>query len=245
LPGRATKTAKSSKKAAPKPRGKAKRAPAKKPKKEPAEENIVQGAATPVEATPEQVAPVVSSEALYHGGPRQEELHLVEPIQREAHVTAPPQPLIAPAPEAEAIALPPSAPQVALPLEHPSSEREEERPEEPSVAEALPPRQNVPPNHVFIGKAPIMGYALSAVMQLTQYPNVVLGPGARPLPGPWTWPKSLYEGWGAASSLSGPSRSTRKSSERALTGATSPRSKSASARKNDRPSHAGVYEMKE
>jgi DNA-binding protein len=174
LPGRATKTAKSSKKAAPKPRGKAKRAPAKKPKKEPAEENIVQGAATPVEATPEQVAPVVSSEALYHGGPRQEELHLVEPIQREAHVTAPPQPLIAPAPEAEAIALPPSAPQVALPLEHPSSEREEERPEEPSVAEALPPRQNVPPNHVFIGKAPIMGYALSAVMQLTQYPNVVL-----------------------------------------------------------------------
>lgn len=174
MPGRATKTAKSSKKAAPKPRGKAKRAPAKKPKKEPAEENIVQGAATPVEATPEQVAPVIPSEALHHGGPRQEELHLVEPIQPEAHVTAPPRPLIAPAPEAEAIALPPSTPQVALPLEHSSSELEEEGPEEPSVAEALPPRQNVPPNHVFIGKAPIMGYALSAVMQLTQYPDVVL-----------------------------------------------------------------------
>jgi len=38
----------------------------------------------------------------------------------------------------------------------------------------MPPRRDVPPNHIFIGKKPVMGYALSAVMQLTQYPEVVL-----------------------------------------------------------------------
>jgi|YelNatPaOPRAMG01_1025707.scaffolds.fasta_scaffold55086_3 DNA-binding protein len=41
-------------------------------------------------------------------------------------------------------------------------------------AEGRPPRRDVPPNHIFIGKKPVMGYALSAVMQLTQYDEVVL-----------------------------------------------------------------------
>lgn len=35
-------------------------------------------------------------------------------------------------------------------------------------------QRSVPPNHIFIGKKPVMGYALSAVMQLTQYDTVVL-----------------------------------------------------------------------
>jgi DNA-binding protein len=35
-------------------------------------------------------------------------------------------------------------------------------------------RRSVPPNHIFIGKKPVMGYALSTVMQLTQYDTVVL-----------------------------------------------------------------------
>ncbi|MEM3267389.1 MAG: hypothetical protein QXR69_01715 [Conexivisphaerales archaeon] len=35
-------------------------------------------------------------------------------------------------------------------------------------------RRSVPPNHIFVGKKPVMGYALSAVMQLTQYDTVVL-----------------------------------------------------------------------
>jgi DNA-binding protein len=47
-----------------------------------------------------------------------------------------------------------------------AEEEEEER--------VLPPREEVPPNHIFVGKKPIMGYALSAVMQLTEYPEVVL-----------------------------------------------------------------------
>lgn len=35
-------------------------------------------------------------------------------------------------------------------------------------------QRTAPPNHIFIGKKPVMGYALSAVMQLTQYDTVVL-----------------------------------------------------------------------
>jgi len=45
----------------------------------------------------------------------------------------------------------------------------------PAVEQAESQSQrSVPPNHIFIGKKPVMGYALSAVMQLTQYDTVVL-----------------------------------------------------------------------
>jgi DNA-binding protein len=70
---------------------------------------------------------------------------------------------------------------------HPSPETEkEETPAQPVSAitetegheeaeeSTAPQGRNVPPNHIFIGKKPVMGYALSAVMQLTQYPTVVL-----------------------------------------------------------------------
>src|SRR5579885_2872410 len=48
--------------------------------------------------------------------------------------------------------------------------------QQPSATEqtSTQPQRSVPPNHIFIGKKPVMGYALSAVMQLTQYPTVVL-----------------------------------------------------------------------
>jgi DNA-binding protein len=48
--------------------------------------------------------------------------------------------------------------------------------QQPSATEqtSTQPQRSVPPNHIFIGKKPVMGYALSAVMQLTQYDTVVL-----------------------------------------------------------------------
>jgi DNA-binding protein len=51
---------------------------------------------------------------------------------------------------------------------------EEGEEDEQEIAEELPPRRDVPPNHIFIGRKPVMGYALSGVMQLTQYKEVVL-----------------------------------------------------------------------
>jgi len=35
-------------------------------------------------------------------------------------------------------------------------------------------KRTYPPNNIFIGKKPVMVYALSAQLQLTQYPEVVL-----------------------------------------------------------------------
>jgi DNA-binding protein len=55
-----------------------------------------------------------------------------------------------------------------------SAPQPEEHEDESGPEEEMPPRRDVPPNHIFIGKKPVMGYALSAVMQLTQYPEVVL-----------------------------------------------------------------------
>jgi DNA-binding protein len=60
------------------------------------------------------------------------------------------------------------------------SEKEEskvaEDTQQPSTTEqtSTETQRSVPPNHIFIGKKPVMGYALSAVMQLTQYDTVVL-----------------------------------------------------------------------
>jgi len=60
------------------------------------------------------------------------------------------------------------------------SEKEEskvaEDTQQPSTTEqtSTETQKSVPPNHIFIGKKPVMGYALSAVMQLTQYDTVVL-----------------------------------------------------------------------
>ena len=48
---------------------------------------------------------------------------------------------------------------------------EEEKPVEEAPAEERKPS---PPNHIFIGKKPVMSYALSAIMQLTQFDEVVL-----------------------------------------------------------------------
>jgi DNA-binding protein len=63
----------------------------------------------------------------------------------------------------------------ATPLLGPSADEADlEEPGETSLPEEQPPRRDVPPNHMFIGKKPVMGYALSAVMQLTQYEEVVL-----------------------------------------------------------------------
>jgi DNA-binding protein len=57
----------------------------------------------------------------------------------------------------------------------PASENDQNRSEGEEMEEPTEQqRRNVPPNHIFIGKKPVMGYALSAVMQLTQYPTVVL-----------------------------------------------------------------------
>ncbi len=50
---------------------------------------------------------------------------------------------------------------------------EEEKPVE-EVAEEQPERKPSPPNHIFVGKKPVMSYALSAVMQLTQFDEIVL-----------------------------------------------------------------------
>ncbi|MDG6928594.1 MAG: DNA-binding protein Alba [Nitrososphaerota archaeon] len=50
-----------------------------------------------------------------------------------------------------------------------------ETPPAPEPTERLEgERRTVPPNHIFIGKKPVMGYALSTVMQLTQYDTVIL-----------------------------------------------------------------------
>ena len=35
-------------------------------------------------------------------------------------------------------------------------------------------KKPTPPNHIFIGKKPVMSYALSAMLQLTQFDEVVL-----------------------------------------------------------------------
>jgi DNA-binding protein len=120
---------------------------------------------------------------------------VVEPTPPPQALPKPtPQPLLAPVPASvpalgpEPVAPPPQEPVIELgpkPVPEPAPavepaaeilpEAVEEMSEEPEAApEQLPPRREVPPNHIFIGKKPVMGYALSAVMQLTQYQEVVL-----------------------------------------------------------------------
>lgn len=53
-------------------------------------------------------------------------------------------------------------------------QKQDTPPQEGAKAETSEQQRSVPPNHIFIGKKPVMGYALSAVMQLTQYDTVVL-----------------------------------------------------------------------
>lgn len=52
------------------------------------------------------------------------------------------------------------------------SEKSETKEEAPAPEEK--PQKTSPPNHIFIGKKPIMSYALSAMMQLTQFEEIVL-----------------------------------------------------------------------
>lgn len=49
-----------------------------------------------------------------------------------------------------------------------------EKKEEPAKGAQAGERKPAPPNHIFIGKKPVMSYALSAIMQLTQFDEVVL-----------------------------------------------------------------------
>ena len=136
----------------------------------PVEPLAVQPAAEPALAQPEPspATPLMEEEPTATG----EEAPVAPPVNSEAALTAPEvirqgtPPLLPVAHEAEAL---PAAPVLApLPAEEAGAMETQEEVEE------LPPRKDVPPNHIFIGKKPIMGYALSGVMQLTQYPEVVL-----------------------------------------------------------------------
>lgn len=46
--------------------------------------------------------------------------------------------------------------------------------EQPSQQQAPKPQRTSPPNHIFVGKKPVMSYAMSALIQLTQAGEVVL-----------------------------------------------------------------------
>jgi DNA-binding protein Alba len=46
------------------------------------------------------------------------------------------------------------------------------RPEEES--RSVPPRRTSPPNHVFVGKKPVMSYAMSGMIQLAQSGEITL-----------------------------------------------------------------------
>jgi DNA-binding protein len=175
LPKRAVKP-KTAKEAATKPRRKSKPSKPKveSPTQQATQTEITQPIPEAVESSPEPV--VAKAEALEV---RPEEVK--QQLALEEAPTARPEPpteepLVAePAPPAAPVVEAPPAPQFVptTPFEPSSIEAEVEE-GETSPAEELPPRRDVPPNHMFIGKKPVMGYALSAVMQLTQYEEVVL-----------------------------------------------------------------------
>lgn len=51
---------------------------------------------------------------------------------------------------------------------------EERRGSEQSAEGMVPERRQSPPNHIFIGKKPVMSYAMSALIQLAQSGEIVL-----------------------------------------------------------------------
>ncbi len=185
MPKRATKSTKVTKGAA-KPKRKAK-APKPRAAKAPAAPSPEQ---PPTAAVPEQKAPETLPQV--GGQPIEGEVRPEAVEGPAAPETPSPSPSEAPTPAqpaaAEAMtveeetaaqtpllpiseqaeALPPAAVPASLPV------RETESTTAQVVVEGPPPRREVPPNHIFIGKKPIMSYALSGVMQLTQYPEVVL-----------------------------------------------------------------------
>ncbi|HVP24154.1 MAG TPA: hypothetical protein VMS77_09620 [Conexivisphaerales archaeon] len=181
MPTKATKKIKPAKKAAAKPRRTAKATrKTKKPAKKAAEKEPeaipqeLRSTADVAAPQPEpQPAPAAPKEEAPAPAPH-EEAPAPQPVAEAQPAPPPPLPvegqqaLLPPVPEVhEALPVAPQRP--ALP-EGPAEEEELES----EAAEELPPKKDVPPNHIFIGKKPIMGYALSAVMQLTQYPEVVL-----------------------------------------------------------------------
>jgi DNA-binding protein Alba len=58
------------------------------------------------------------------------------------------------------------------PEQRPTSEKSEPMQEQPPRQER-PPR-TAPPNHIFVGKKPVMSYAMSAMVQLAQSGDIVL-----------------------------------------------------------------------
>ncbi len=58
----------------------------------------------------------------------------------------------------------------------PNTDTAKEAPSPPKDAPRAPPREGsrAPPNNIFIGKKPLMTYATSALIQLTQSDNIVL-----------------------------------------------------------------------
>jgi DNA-binding protein len=191
---RAVKTSKPKKKATKKLRRKAKASrrvsekPAELPPvQQPPEEPVQESPAPLVEREPGQTpleTPTLVQQpaaAAYEEAPKALPASQVETkALAEASVI---EPALAPAPllpEPEEMEALPAKPPLVPPLPEAHEEKavqEEEKAvqeEEERAAEELPPRREVPPNHIFIGKKPIMGYALSAVMQLTQYPEVIL-----------------------------------------------------------------------
>ncbi len=122
---------------------------------------VIEPTAETVEVRPEEARPEIAPEE-------------APPAQPEVvpELALAPQPVV---PVVEMVEAPPATePPTTLPPEPSGSEAEQEEPGETAIGEELPPRLSVPPNHMFIGKKPVMGYALSAVMQLTQYEEVVL-----------------------------------------------------------------------
>lgn len=55
----------------------------------------------------------------------------------------------------------------------PTSEKTETMQETPQRSQERPPRTS-PPNHIFVGKKPVMSYAMSAMVQLAQSGDIVL-----------------------------------------------------------------------
>ena len=186
MPKRAAKSTKVTKKAISKPKRKAK-APTPRAAKAPAVPSPEQPptAAVPEQKAPELLPPVggqpIEGEVRPEAVEAPTASETPSPPLPEAPIPA--QPAVAEAVTVEeetvaqtpllpiseqAEALPPTTVPASLPIGETESTAAQGEVVEP------PPRREVPPNHIFIGKKPIMSYALSGVMQLTQYPEVVL-----------------------------------------------------------------------
>jgi DNA-binding protein Alba len=59
------------------------------------------------------------------------------------------------------------------PETRPPQEKSEPMQETPQRSQERPPRTS-PPNHIFVGKKPVMSYAMSAMVQLAQSGDIVL-----------------------------------------------------------------------